>query len=131
KIDVRPGVRADSNARRSNCLLQFRDGRGARIARQTVRKRQLQRSRPVANPIIIARKFLQRVMAHTRIETAVSGESIPPEDVIVKPRRGDKYSSRKRALNQFVHALANSTTVSVVESDRHPRPAVSLFVDNI
>src|SRR5437868_11596992 len=95
KIDVGPRVCADSNARRPKCLLQFSDRSSARIAWQTLGERQRQRSRPVANPLIVARKFMQRVMPDTRIEPAVSGESIPPEHVIVKSRGGDKYGSRK------------------------------------
>src|SRR5256714_8647841 len=117
KVDVGPRVRADSNARRPKCLLQISDGGSARITRQSVGKRQLQRSRPVANALIIAGKFIKRMMAHTRIEPAISAESIPPEHLIVKARGSDKYGGRKRTLNQFVHTLANRTTVNVRGSE--------------
>src|SRR6185312_5319961 len=120
-----------SNASRPNRFLQFFDRSSPRIARYTVGNRQAERARPIANPLVIARKFMQRVMSHARIERAISGEDVPPEYMVIESAGRDKNGGRERASIQFVHAFANRTAVSVIDSNRNPRTAIPFLVENI
>src|SRR5438105_13060075 len=85
---------------------------------------------PITDSLLRSRERMNGMRPHILIEcSATRGQSIPPEDVSIQPRRRDKDGGWHPTFDQFFHAFTHCTAVRVVNRYSHSWTPIALVVD--